>query len=319
MAITIVKTETKISALVAAIAAKSGAYKETVSSALLSAVAHSIEHKEFSLITKLINEIKAANPRDLKVVGAFLQSVTPFKVVSEKEGRIETFKVLCRLEKDCEVDESKFKTVGEIEKAKKSAKEKAAKRDSQRCNAFARFVGTLKNEKGETESRGFIITDSEGNKTTFDYQLNIFAWFDDVNYFRNKGDDNGASGEKSFAETVVNPLVSLIKKFEAIETKTAQQKADLSALQEIAGRYMKEMDSEKADKVAAAAIAKDTKSLQEVKATESEIAAWLAHRAKRIAEGKTAENIAIEFKAHVKALKANKAAAEIATANDKAA
>ncbi|MFW3388443.1 UNVERIFIED_CONTAM: hypothetical protein RF648_20870, partial [Kocuria sp. CPCC 205274] len=186
MAIRIEKSVNKIAALVAAISTKSGAYKEGVSSALVSSVAHAIETGDYTLIEKLRDEVLAANPRDLKVIFQFLKDLTPFHVEPRNVGRIVSFDVLGRIAKGyLGLAQKDYKTVAAFETAKKEQKAKDEKRDAGRVTVFAQFIGTAKDDKGVSLPRGAVVRNESGEKEVFDYALNVFAWFDDVQYFRN--------------------------------------------------------------------------------------------------------------------------------------
>lgn len=310
MAISIVKTQAEVIALIGAISTKQGDYRNGVTSAVLSAVAHSLENSETDMIKKLLNEMFTNAYRDLKVVTKFLQSVTPIVIEEVKEGRRTKAVVTA-----CQFEKNNFDKEGKTAKESNELSVKALKRHNGRVDLFTTFC----DPNGEIKVRNMEWKegDDKANKTIpVKYASDIFAWFEDVEYIRKeveKGKDADAIDPfvvlvKDAYENAQNPIVSALKALEALkaEDRTSEIAADITALQEIATRIAAHVTSREAERKQAVEVA----TLEKIGAAKKQITAWINQRAKRVTEGKDAANIETEFNAYVEALKSKPAKAE---------
>lgn len=305
--IVIVKGVDSVVALIGSIATKQGDYRNAVSSAVLSAVAHSLEHGETSTITKLFTEMFTASYRDLKVVKAFIESVTPIVIEEVADGRRKRLAV-----KACQFMKNDFERKG-TQKEQGEAAVKALKKHNSRAEVFNTFC----QEDGEMRVRNLEWKDGDDKDTKtvgVAYNCDIFKWFEDVEYIRKavKGADADAIDPIKVVpltayETIAPKVTDILKLLEVVDVadRSDEMKADIEALQAIATRCAADIAVMADKRTQAVEVAK----LTQAGATEEQCTAWIAQRAKRVSEGKDAANIESEFKAYVETFKADKSAA----------
>lgn len=293
MAISIVKTASKIETLIAGIATKSGAFKEHVSSVALSTVAHSIEHGDYSLINSALESLHTVSYRDQVVFVTFLNGITPFVCQKDEtvKGRKEVWKVVGRMAKVYEPRKD-----GESEKDFDKRKEQAKTRDANRCDLFAKFAAGEGVPVKNLEFVSKAETPDVSKTVLVAYAKNIFAWFEDVEYARKKsGDDNSAPVNNAVTafDGILSKLSSVIKAENV--TKYGLNADDVAAIQAAYDIINKRLTDIKPAVEAASNESEDLKALTAVGATDEQIAAWKTQRAKRHAENVTPEAIRAEL------------------------
>lgn len=175
--ITLTKGVNEISTLIASIKSVAGQYKQTVSAALLSSVQHYREHGDYTLIQGALEEMYAVNYRDYKVCVAFLESMTWVGLSKAKDGRREKATVVGDLlsvmgEKPAETSVSDWQ-----EKRKKVASNNITRQGI--FDNFAQGKEVMVRNPEWTKEM-----DADKKTVGVLYQGNIFAWYDDVQYFR---------------------------------------------------------------------------------------------------------------------------------------
>lgn len=185
--ITLTKGVNEISTLIASIKSVAGQYKQTVSAALLSSVQHYREHGDYTLIQGALEEMYAVNYRDYKVCVSFLESMTWVGLTKAKDGRREKATVVGDLlsvmgEKPAETSVSDWQ-----EKRKKVASNNITRQGI--FDNFAQGKEVMVRNPEWTKEM-----DADKKTVGVLYQGNIFAWYDDVQYFR-KAANNPSTGE----------------------------------------------------------------------------------------------------------------------------
>lgn len=317
MTISIVKGSEAIVALIGSISTKQADYRDGVTSTVLSAVAHSIEHSECTTVDKLLNEVFNVAYRDLKVVAKFIQSVTPIILEEVKDGRRTRFVV-----KACQFEKNNFDREGKTQKEISELSVKALKRHNSRAELFANFCkpdGTMKVRNMEWKEG-----DDKSTKTVdVAYGCDIFKWYEDVEYIRkeveNGKDENSIDPFELLArdeyENAQNPIVSAIKALsKAAESERSPEiKADLETLEAIANRIAEHVKARAKERQ----IAFELATFEKLGASQKALKDWPAKR------DAMADDDAIKaaFENQVKIYKAkrNKAAAEEKSGEDKKA
>lgn len=300
-AIAIVKGTDSIVALIGSIGTKQTNYRNSVSSAVISAVAHSLENNETSTVTKLLNEMFTVSYRDLKVVRAFIESVTPIKLEEVKEGNKTRLAVTA-----VQFMKSDYSKEG-TQKEQREAAAKALTAHNKRADLFETFCDV----DGEMRVRNLDWKEGDAKDTKtigVKYKSDVFAWFEDVEYVRKavkKEKDAETDGlklcPKDVNEIGVDKLASLATELEKVPAadRSTEFKTHLANVQAAFDFFTTQAKAnvEKRAAMVEAAL------LKKAGATEEQIEAWKGQKAKRVTEGKDAENIAKEFDQYVESLK----------------
>lgn len=256
--IAILKGVDAVSALIGSIGVKQSDYRNNVSSAVLSAVAHSIESNETSLVNKLLNELFTVSYRDLPVIKKFIESVTPIILVEVAEGRRKRLLVA-----DCQFMKNNVDREGKKQSEIADAAKKALAANLAREGLFDNFI-----KDGDVKVRNLewnAETNPDVDKTVgVKFHKDVFAWFEEIEYIRKAVKENSEdnSGEPSINALLFPKFAPLLKAFESVptENQTTEFLADKAALiaiadrfadrlkieQEIANAAKKEADNEKA-------------------------------------------------------------------------
>lgn len=183
----------EITALIASIKTVAGQYKQTVSAAVLSAVQHYREHGDYTLIQTAIDALYAENYRDYKVAVTFLSSMTWVGMSKAKDGRREKYTVTGDLLSAMGERPSDVSMKDWEEKRKR-----VASNNITRQGIFDNFAqGKEVMVRNPEWSEGM---DKDKKTVGVVYHGNIFAWFDDVEYFRKAESKGGNGGDAPLVE-----------------------------------------------------------------------------------------------------------------------
>lgn len=175
--IAIVSDVNAITSAIANISTSAAAYKDVASGALVSAVKHYIAHGDYTLVQKALDEMYQVNYRDYKVFTMFVSSISPLGLVF-KDDKARKHATVAGTIKD----------VNGVKKDKESAKQfgdRLKKLDEQLIERRAIFDAFINGQEIQVRNPEWTKDSPESVAKTVGvvYDADVFAWFDDVNYF----------------------------------------------------------------------------------------------------------------------------------------
>lgn len=176
----LVNTPDAIRTVIANIGTKATAYKQTVSSAVLSATQHYRVHGDYTLLQEAMDQVFAINYRDYSAVVKFVQDLTWIGLSMTNVGRRQRYEIIGDMvaAMGTKPSDSTVKEWGEkIERVRKNM--------VTREGLFDLFAnGKEIPMKNPDWSKGMP---ADQKQQGVNYNGDIFAWHDDVKWLRNDG------------------------------------------------------------------------------------------------------------------------------------